>query len=171
MTSRSAMVYRRPGSFTERSYRAIEQATMLAAEHRHAAVAPLHIAIALIRDAGSVAATSLHFHGLALDSLEHELATGLASLPTSDRATHPPLDAESEALLDQAAAEASALDHAYTGTEHILLAVLRDGESVAARTLARHGFTFEMAKARILYILNATVENQEPFIPPIATKD
>ena len=48
--------------------------------------------------------------------------------------------------LNYALLEAQAMGHTYVGTEHLLLGLLRDGESVAGKALAKHGVTSEQVK-------------------------
>lgn len=157
-----AMTYRRPGNFTERSHQVIELAAAFAAECGHSAVSPLHIAVGLLREGQGVAATALQLHGLNLGSLESELAAELSKLPTSSQ-SEMQLSAEAQVLLEKASEASRELEHPYVGTEHFLLALARDSGGTA-RLLSRHGFTFEMAKARVLYILNADLA--KPFVPP-----
>ena len=162
-----AISYPRPRNFTERSHRVIELASEFAAEQGHEGVTPLHIAIGLIREGQGVAATALQLHGLRLDLLEQELAQA-ANVRSSDEVIGTPLARESAALVDQAAAESRELGHRYVGTEHILLALLRDPGADTGRVLAEHGFSHEMCKARVLYILNGDPANPLPFVPPTA---
>ena len=44
-------------------------------------------------------------------------------------------------VLESAATESSSMGHGFIGTEHLLLALLSQPQSVAAETLARHGIT------------------------------
>ncbi len=53
-------------------------------------------------------------------------------------------------LLENSVAQAGRLGHNYVGTEHVLLALFADPESLAARVLADAGVTQEMAEAEIL---------------------
>src|SRR5688572_20299375 len=103
------MTYRRPRNFTERSHRVIELASAFAAECGQSEVHPVHIAIAMIREGEGVAATALQFHGFSLGSLERELTAELSSGPTSSQ-LEPQFTAESQALLDRAGEESSALN-------------------------------------------------------------
>jgi ATP-dependent Clp protease ATP-binding subunit ClpC len=162
------MPYRRRGNLTERSYRVIELAEKSAAELKHASVGPTHLALGLLREGEGVAATALQFHGINLEALNAALTASLTDSARTETTLDPELSADADKALDQAAAEAAELGHSYVGTEHILLAMLRDSDGVAATTLARHGFTFAMARARILWILGATPEKQEPFVAPAA---
>jgi ATP-dependent Clp protease ATP-binding subunit ClpC len=46
--------------------------------------------------------------------------------------------------------EAKTMNHAYVGTEHILLGLLRNGDGVAARVLKDLGVDVEKARLKIL---------------------
>jgi ATP-dependent Clp protease ATP-binding subunit ClpC len=161
-----SMTYRRPVNFTERARRVMELASTFAAECRHPVVSPVHIAIGLMREGEGVAATALRFHGLKLDSLERVLTDELSNVPTLSQ-PESQFSAESQALLDEAGDESRSIGHPYVGTEHLLLALVRDSGAVS-RLLSGHGMTYEMTKARVLYILNADLENPEPFVSPTA---
>ncbi len=62
----------------------------------------------------------------------------------TERARHVVVDAQEEA---------SALGHAYIGTEHLLLGLLREEEGLAARVLASLEITLVAARARVLEIV------------------
>jgi prophage maintenance system killer protein len=49
--------------------------------------------------------------------------------------------------------EARALDHSHTGTEHILLALIREGEGVAAKALESLGISLEGARQQVQEII------------------
>jgi ATP-dependent Clp protease ATP-binding subunit ClpA len=51
--------------------------------------------------------------------------------------------------------EARLLNHNYIGTEHILLGLIRSGDSVAARTLRRLGVSLEEVRTDVLEIVGA----------------
>jgi ATP-dependent Clp protease ATP-binding subunit ClpA len=53
-------------------------------------------------------------------------------------------------LLDLAQEEAERLGHRYLGPEHVLLGVLAEGHSRAARVLRAHGVELEVARAELL---------------------
>ncbi len=56
-------------------------------------------------------------------------------------------------LLEQAHQEADELGHGWLGTEHVLLALLRDRGSLPARVLARFGMTHENARQAVSVLL------------------
>jgi ATP-dependent Clp protease ATP-binding subunit ClpA len=65
--------------------------------------------------------------------------------------------------------EARTLGHDHVGTEHVLLGLLREADSLAARALGSVGVTLENARAEVVHLQasSATVTTgQIPFTPP-----
>ena len=65
----------------------------------------------------------------------------------TDRARNVAVDAQ---------AAARRLGHGYTGTEHILLGLLREGEGLAMLVLTRLGAGPQLIRARVLDALRST---------------
>ncbi|MCX7426085.1 MAG: hypothetical protein NTW96_10760 [Planctomycetia bacterium] len=63
------------------------------------------------------------------------------------------LDRLTRNLLDRAGREARALGHPFLGTEHLLLAILRNPGPKLAIPLARHGMTYERVEYRVRQLL------------------
>jgi ATP-dependent Clp protease ATP-binding subunit ClpC len=61
--------------------------------------------------------------------------------------------------------EALELGHPYVGTEHLLLALLREGDCVAARVLASFGVTAERARTEVLRRVPSGHEARGPQLP------
>lgn len=64
--------------------------------------------------------------------------------------------------------EARRLDHNYIGTEHLLLALLREEEGVAAQALADVGLTLDIARVRVESVVgrgHAPIATPIPFTP------
>ena len=57
-------------------------------------------------------------------------------------------------VLAFAAKEAKALNHAYVGTEHLLLGMLREGDGVAARVLGSLNVDVEKTRLEVLKALD-----------------
>jgi ATP-dependent Clp protease ATP-binding subunit ClpC len=150
------MLYNRYPNFTERNYKVLSLAQDIAKVRGDGAIAPLHVALGLLREGQGVAATVLHNHGIALETLEQEfLSAPLGTGQASGLPRELPLSADCERLLAQARTEAEQLRHSYVGTEHLLLALLREGSVSLA--LARHGLTSDTAKADVVVILSDNV--------------
>lgn len=155
-------------NFTERARAALGLAHDIAREGGHGAVTPEHIALGILRHGDGVAVTALRFHGVPLEPVEKEIVEQLGTLAAQSTEREPLLDARASKLLRDAAAVSGELDHRYVGTEHLLLALLRDTDGTVARVLGRHGFGFNDAKARILWMLTTDTQNPSPFVPPSA---
>jgi hypothetical protein len=139
---------------TERTRIAIERAGAEARRLGHTYVGTEHLLLGILAVPECVAARVLVEAGVTTATVEaHVLAVigpGGGStepgdpLPHTPRATRCLLGMLEVALL---------LGHNYLGTEHLLLALYREGDGVAARFLEASGLTEEAARARIVQIL------------------
>ena len=71
----------------------------------------------------------------------------------------------SKRVLVLARQEAGLLSHAYLGTEHILLGLIREGEGVAARVLEAAGMDLEAARGQVVEIVGLGQEPTPSHIP------
>ncbi|MDP6073329.1 MAG: Clp protease N-terminal domain-containing protein, partial [SAR202 cluster bacterium] len=60
-------------------------------------------------------------------------------------------------VIEFAVDEARRLNHAYIGTEHLLLGLLREGEGAAAGVLESFGVTLERVRAEVICVLSQSV--------------
>jgi ATP-dependent Clp protease ATP-binding subunit ClpA len=91
---------------------------------------------ALIDEGGNLAVAVLRAAEVDLDALRAELSqTALRE----DEPVNAAVTAEARAALDAARAEAGALGHAYTGSEHLLLGLVAETSGVAGIRLRRRG--------------------------------
>jgi Clp amino terminal domain, pathogenicity island component len=99
--------------------------------------------------------------GLAADALE-QLGVTPAQLRTAVEATvgrgggtpgHIPFTAEAKRALEMSLREALQLGHNYMGTEHVLLGLIRDGESVGGQVLAEVGVDRDRLRQVVLDLL------------------
>ncbi|GII64421.1 hypothetical protein Skr01_45060 [Sphaerisporangium krabiense] len=68
--------------------------------------------------------------------------------------------ANARQVVVQAQEEARSLDHDYIGTEHLLLALLRQPDSVGGRILTRHGLDHDRARDMIARLLDASAPDR-----------
>jgi Clp amino terminal domain, pathogenicity island component len=100
--------------------------------------------------------------GLAVDALER-LDVQPAQLRTAVEVTvgrggdapagHIPFTADAKRALEMSLREALQLGHNYIGTEHMLLGLIRDGESVAAQVLTKAGADRDRLRQVVLDLL------------------
>lgn len=139
--------------FTPRARRVLE----VAAERCRAAggtqVEPEHLLVALYDQPAGVAATALVALGATKADVEARL--GLSGTPSGERAGAAPFSPPARSLLRDALDEALGLAHNYIGTEHLLLALVRDPASRACRALADLGVGPEAVRGKITEVLSA----------------
>jgi hypothetical protein len=138
--------------FTERARTAVTQSEREAHRLGHGFVGTEHILLGLFDVTDGLAARILEGVGISKSAVEGNIlalikpgtASGYGTLPFTPRA---------KAVLRQAAEEALRLRHNYIGTEHLLLGLLGDEESVAAKVLVELKATYGSIKDRTLELL------------------
>ncbi|MDO9458028.1 ATP-dependent chaperone ClpB [Nocardioides sp.] len=128
--------------FTTRSREAVEAAQLSATTSGHTTVEPLHLLVALLRDAEGAARTLVTKSGVDAAALAARAESALAALPSASGATvktpaaTPALTRVLAAAIDLAAG----LKDDFVATEHLLIA-LAGTESSAQRLLSDAGLT------------------------------
>jgi ATP-dependent Clp protease ATP-binding subunit ClpC len=140
---------------TTRAHNVFALAHDIADRLGHDDVTPVHLAIAVIRQTG-VPVGALYNLGVPLDVLEHELdqhlpAAGTARPATAARSWTP----WDQQMIDKARREARELGTEFYGSEHLLLALVRDSTGALTQVLAQHGVTHDNLRREILRIYNA----------------
>ena len=122
------------GRFTEAARQVVVLANEEARGLKHNHIGTEHILLGLLRAEGSLAALAL----ASLEVTEEEAHAGVVGRvgPGEDPvAGQVPFTPRARKVLELALREALSLGHNYIGTEHILLAVVREGEGVANHVL------------------------------------
>lgn len=130
-------MYRFKG-FTEKANAALNLAIDSARRLGHTYIGTEHIVLGLLREGTGVAATVLSSHGITAEQYQEKIMES----ESSGQYTHLSPDdftPRTKKAMETAVMEATALQQGYVGTEHILLAVLRDETSVAMRLLTGFG--------------------------------
>src|SRR6266545_4091788 len=128
---------------THKSQEALVTAQQLAAAHDHQLVEPAHILYALLSDAEGFIYPVLHRLEQSPRALRDRVEEAIARIPrVYGFQQDVRLSQAASQVLEQAAAEMSAMGDLYVSTEHILLALLKDGGDVAT-LLASVGVTRE----------------------------
>lgn len=61
--------------------------------------------------------------------------------------------------------ESRLLNHSYIGTEHLLLALLNEGEGIGCQALVRHGISLETAREQVREIIGEGTTSPKGHIP------
>ena len=96
-----------------------------------------HILLGLVREQEGLAARVLASLGLTLEPVRAEVIrlTARGQEPSTGQGRQIPFTPRAKKVLEVALREALSLGHNYIGTEHLLLALTREGDGVAARIL------------------------------------
>ena len=136
------------GRYTKRATRVVERAQGLARDHRQAAVSPGLLLAASCRDLGGLAARMLVAAGVSPGELGKALLAELGP-PVDNVPDRPGFTIAAKQLLDQAVRESQRLGHDYVGTEHLLLATLRQPEGLSARVVQAFALSYDAAAAAL----------------------
>jgi ATP-dependent Clp protease ATP-binding subunit ClpC len=139
--------------FTDRARRVVVRAQEEARGLDHGYVGAEHLLLGLVSEGEGVAIRVLKGAGIDLDVLRTRVEEAVDRGGQAPPGHIPFAEAAKEALR-QAFQEASALDHHYIGTEHVLLGVLHQGEGVAVQVLSGLGLDLHAARERVVQILD-----------------
>jgi ATP-dependent Clp protease ATP-binding subunit ClpC len=140
--------------FTPRATQALENARQLARDLSHSNIGSQHIVLGLFQLGFGVHFCVLRGLGFTSDSLRQAIA---ARVPVDTvPQTGPTFDISATATLQRASAEAAAMCHTYTGTEHILLGLLAEEDGCAAHLFASRGVDIAKTRQTILRELAST---------------
>jgi hypothetical protein len=146
--------------FTDRARTVLALAREEARGLRHNFIGTEHLLLGLIREDDGVAARALDELGVSADAVRGAV---LFIIGRGDHvvAGEVPLTARAKLVLQLASDEARGLNHSYIGTEHLLLALIREGNGIAAGVLEGLGVDHVRARARILAILGDEGEDRD----------
>jgi ATP-dependent Clp protease ATP-binding subunit ClpC len=139
--------------FTDRSRKVVVLAQEEARNLSHDHVGPEHILLGLVREGSGVAAKALESLGISLETIRERVEGAVGRVDQAPPSGRIPFAEQAKDLLKNSLRESLDLGHDYIGTEHILLAVLRQGESAAARVLADLGADYDRVRAEVTRLL------------------
>ena len=137
---------------TKRAKNAINLAGQIAMEMGHKYVGTEHLLAGLIKEGGGVAAKVLAENGVFLRKIETKIDffVGLDLPITIPTVAFTP---RTKSVLEHSYNEARKLGHSYIGTEHILISLLRESDSLAVRILSDLGINIQKVYADILKLI------------------
>ncbi len=142
--------------FTDRARKIIALAQKEAERFKHDYIGTEHILLGLVKEGSGVAVTALNNLNVDVDKVRKEVEKLVVTHEKDGPSTPLPFTPQAKKVLELAAEEARALGHPYIGTEHILLGLLRENESMAAQVLINLDLKLEDVRAEILDLLGAT---------------
>lgn len=145
-------------NFTERARKVLAKSREEGARLHHEYIGTEHILLGLIREGEGVAATVLQNLNIDLDDVREKIERGVKKGPPSQTSGPDlPYTSRAKKVLELAMEEARDLHHAYVGTEHLLLGLVREERGIAAQVLVDAGLTLDRAREETLRILGTEV--------------
>lgn len=146
--------------YTDRARRVIVLAQEEARMLNHNYIGTEHLLLGLLKEDGGVAGNALESLGISLEAVREkveELIGRGKDTPEGHIAYTPRV----KKVLELSLREALQLNHNYIGTEHILLALIREGEGVAAQVLVELGADLNRTRNQVLSLLSSSPQVQE----------
>ncbi|MDT8912504.1 Clp protease N-terminal domain-containing protein [Amycolatopsis sp. PS_44_ISF1] len=119
---------------------------------KHGHIGTEHILLGLLDPSDSVAAKVLHQLGYDRETARADVAA-VVRPGTEEKSGHIPFSPRAKKTLELALREAVQLHHDYIGTEHILLALLAEGEGAGPKVLAERINPVSRVRAAVLAAL------------------
>jgi ATP-dependent Clp protease ATP-binding subunit ClpC len=137
---------------TDRSRRVMQLAQKEARAFGSKTVEPEYVFAGLLIEGHGVAAHVLQYLGVCVEQLHQAIPAGDLSLIRSET-DDLPCSQQTDQLILTARGEATALNHNYIGTEHLLMAVVQVAEGAVPAILAQLGQDPKTVRNEVLNIL------------------
>ncbi|MBP3652438.1 MAG: ATP-dependent Clp protease ATP-binding subunit [Clostridia bacterium] len=145
--------------FTERGQRALIAAQTEAAQLGRTYVGTEHLLLGVLTDPGAAASV---LRGVTLEAARNEILTILGRGTDSIEGKQMVYTPRTKKVIEQSVREARELKQNYVSVEHILLALMREREGVAAHVLIKMGLDLNKAREELLHILTGTDDENAP---------
>jgi ATP-dependent Clp protease ATP-binding subunit ClpC len=149
--------------FTDRARRALTLANQEAQRLGHDHVGSEHLLLGLIKETTGIAAAVLAEFKIDLGTVRQRVEQ-LGHGPSKNHPIKLQPTARYARVLEHAIDEAAALSKNYVGTEHLLLGLLRETDTTAARVLASLNLKLDDVRAAMLKLLGAPPKEKEPLL-------
>jgi len=142
------------GNFSQRMQEVIRLSREEALRLGHDYIGTEHLLLAMIREGGGMAIRILRNLGVDLVRLQRTIEDSVRSYGGTATIGNIPLTKQAERVLKLCYLEARALRADVVGTEHLLLALLRESDTIAAQILAHFNVTYDAARQELQNILS-----------------
>jgi hypothetical protein len=144
--------------FTDRARKAIELASQAAQRFNHEYIGTEHILLGVVNVGSGAAAKVLENLDIDPNKIRFEMETLVQFGPDMVTMGKLPQTPRAKKVIEYAMEEARRFNHGYIGTEHLLLGLLRDEETVAALVLMNFGLKLDVVRNEILIVLSQARE-------------
>jgi ATP-dependent Clp protease ATP-binding subunit ClpC len=157
--------------YTEKARRVIFFARYEASQLGNDSIGTEHILLGILRECDGVTEQLFIRSNLKSEDLRREIESkATAKKDKISTSVEIPLSDEAKRVLIYAAEEAEKLFHNYIGTEHILLGMLRERKSLAAKILAEKGMKFSSVRENLVALLRDKVNEERKKDTPLLSE-
>ena len=142
------MIYK----FTTRAKKAIETANEIAIELKHNYIGTEHILYGLVKEGNGVASKVLQSQGVTPQDVKNEIIELIGN--GENVAEILGFTPRTKRVLENSFIEAKKVGYDYIGTEHLLIGILREGDSIAVRILLNLNIDLSKIYNEIIHIVN-----------------
>ena len=139
--------------FTDQAKRAISLAQEEANRLNHGYLGTEHILLGLIGENEGIAANALKSSGIDLARVRQEVEKAVGRGQKTSFLGQIPFTLRANRALQLAAEEVRQLGHDYLGTEHLLLGLIKDKESLAVQILVSLGVDLEQLRQEVISLV------------------
>lgn len=140
--------------YTDRARKVIALAHEEARQFNRGYLGTEHLLLGILHEGKGVGGQVLEQAGCRLEDLRQAVRDTVGPGPKGETVPdQPALTPRLKKVLELAVDEAKRLEHAYVGTEHLLLGLLREGEGVGGRLLKERGMELSSARRSVLEVL------------------
>ncbi len=148
--------------FTKRSRKILELMAQAEGKRLNSdMLEPDHIMLSLLKDEESVAARIMKNLGINFEAFVEEIENASRRDHSTIILGKVPLGSKYKQIIEMSKEEARKLRNSYIGTEHLLLAIFRDGTCAGLETLTRSGIDYTVIRNEILRVLGVKVNNEK----------
>ncbi len=136
--------------FTQRVRKVLFLARDEAGRLQHDYIGTEHLLLGIVREGEGVAAKVLRHLNIDFERIQKAVEDSVSAPNGPVSIGEIPFTPRAKKVLELSIDEARLHNHSYVGTEHLLLALIREGEGVAARVLGEMGADHEQVKREVM---------------------
>jgi ATP-dependent Clp protease ATP-binding subunit ClpC len=139
--------------FTDRVKKVLQYAREESARLGHDYIGTEHLLLGLVKEGQGVAVAVLANLGIQLDALKKSIEDAVQTSAGGMMLTEVPFTPMAKQVLEIASQEAREMGNNYIGTEHLLLALTKNKNGIAAQILSVFGTDYKSVKEEVQSIL------------------
>ena len=153
-------------NYTPRAQQVLNLARREADRFHHNYIGAEHVLLGLLKLGQGVAVSVMENAGININRMAEQIEQSMVPGNAAGTDGELPCTPRVRKLLTLAGEEAKNMRHTYIGTEHILLAMLRDEDGLAWQALNSSGLTYENARKGVMEEIGTNFETDDDTPPP-----